>query len=244
MIALAGGAGAIEQLGELQELYLGLVAFTDPDGAHPITHSLRGRQRCSTLGLDGFSMLSEKIWLAIVSVGFANSGIRLVAALSLRSCLRRQTCGCARQRCEPVHSAGTVVEHKPSVACLAALTNLQALTLVHGPFAVHSAAVHSDEGGHGGAPPLATALLAMPSLTKLRIGRSRRLSEIAGAPGGGDAAEASSAGMREVYAALRELELAELTVDCDGAFGAKELAAVLSNRGLKVCFAGCSSVML
>jgi hypothetical protein len=80
--------------------------------------------------------------------------------------------------------------------------------------------------------PLAIALSAMPCLSKLRIGHSARVSHLAGLPQ--HPSGHCAAAVHGVYIALAGLAaLQDLTLDCHPSFDSSDLAAAVTNRGLR-----------
>eukprot|EP00892_Ulva_mutabilis_P002000 jgi/Ulvmu1/11800/UM080_0011.1 len=108
----------------------------------------------------------------------------------------------------------------PCISHLSTLTNLRTLTIVDCPFSIQPSA-HSS--------PLAATLRALPGLTKLRIGHSGRVHALRGL-NLLDADADELRGVHAVYAAVGQLGLQDLTLDCHPAFDSKDLQTVISGN--------------
>ena len=127
-----------------------------------------------------------------------------------------------------VHAGHTPLP-KPSVEHLSTMTALRALTITDAPFSLDPSATTPPPArtpGRSQPHPLATALAALPQLTRLRFGHSARVSHLRAA---GTAAPAAS--LFAAVAAARAL--VDLTVDASPSFSPADLAATASHRGLR-----------
>lgn len=137
------------------------------------------------------------------------------------------------------HSRAAVAGHTrvcpaPCFSHLSTLHNLRALTVVDCPFA-------TDAAAGAAMPPVAATLGALGSLTKLRIGHSGRVSALRGVSPH-DAGEARA--VHAMYAAIGQLDLLDLTLDCHPLFDVKDLQAVVSGAPRRAFVLLCPASML
>lgn len=208
-VALAGSPAVLSLLASLRELYLGLCEFTQADGAPRVPHA--SMPACAR-----------------------PAALRYIH--TSRSKARSTDHECHGQSCidymndypdSLCQSIAIVAGHTrvcpaPCFSHLSTVHNLRALTIVDCPFATDAA---------GPATPVASTLGALGSLTKLRIGHSGRVSALRGvSPHNVDAAGARA--VHDLYAAVGQLDLLDLTLDCHPQFGVKDLQAVVSGTPL------------